>query len=460
MICLLSLGLLASIAFGNDSLRCRMIDWLDAPTNRNFLHEPVNDTWPAGYNYCGTGHWDLAMGDSFMVWLPGSQRILFLDAYETSEVDTIANFKFLLTTSNACAAEWKDSIIYLGGGGAFLAYVYDVDSLRLKDGTGAPGASYHFAALEDSFLYTDGGSTGLTRINVANPESIFIDKTYEYGYTSVDLVVKNQRAYCFTTYSDWDYDAGTAWPVFESQSVDFSPLVPVGGRYTFENRFFGGATIVGVGLVTANSYMSDYPDWEIGQSYLYSGVTSVIYTFESHWDGQALFSIENLNDNLLCAGFEHGISVLNYQRLDSIYEVAYYMDSDSTMDITHLAMKESRIYAMGHPRDGYVRLYMFDVGDSVETGQCEAQELPTEFRFWNYPNPFNSSVRFAMDFVPEGIEIYDMNGRLVEYIHVTEGHQTLPYEVMWNPHDLSSGIYFARIQSGKDIYTTKLIYLQ
>jgi len=459
MICLLSLGLLASIAFGNDSLRCRMIDWLDAPTNRNFLHEPVNDTWPAGYNYCGTGHWDLAMGDSFMVWLPGSQIAYFTNPYECNEIETLFTYESVIPF-NINSVAIQDTVISLTFQRDIRLYDFNHDSLVYLCRLHTPFADYHFAALEDSFLYTDGGSTGLTRINVANPESIFIDKTYEYGYTSVDLVVKNQRAYCFTTYSDWDYDAGTAWPVFESQSVDFSPLVPVGGRYTFENRFFGGATIVGVGLVTANSYMSDYPDWEIGQSYLYSGVTSVIYTFESHWDGQALFSIENLNDNLLCAGFEHGISVLNYQRLDSIYEVAYYMDSDSTMDITHLAMKESRIYAMGHPRDGYVRLYMFDVGDSVETGQCEAQELPTEFRFWNYPNPFNSSVRFAMDFVPEGIEIYDVNGRLVEYIHVTEGYKTLPYEVMWNPHDLSSGIYFARIQSGKDIYTTKLIYLQ
>ncbi len=103
-----------------------------------------------------------------------------------------------------------------------------------------PGASYHFAALEDSFLYTDGGSTGLTRINVANPESIFIEKTYEYSFASNDLVVKSQRVYCFASYSRYDDDDGTAWPFFQSQSVDFSPPVPAGGSYTFENRFFGG----------------------------------------------------------------------------------------------------------------------------------------------------------------------------------------------------------------------------
>jgi len=339
--------------------------------------------------------------------------------------------------------------------------LYQADSIAPLSTIYTADADYHFAALEDSFLYTDGGSTGLTRINVANPESIFIDKTYDYSVANSGLEIVDQRAINLGAYSGYDDDAGTAWPYIHIQTVNFEPPDPVsGGGVKYRNRFFGGGTIFRGGLFTVNSYMSDYPDWAIGQNNFYRGVTDLIYTFDSHWDGQAVFCVEALNENIMAAGFEHGISVLNIQNLDSIYEVAYYMDLDSTMDITHLAMKESRIYAMGHPRDGYVRLYMFDVGDSVETGQCEAENLPTDFRFWNYPNPFNSSVKFAMDFVPEGIEIYDVNGRLVEYIHVTEGYKTLPYEVMWNPHDLSSGIYFARIQSGKDIYTTKLIYLQ
>ena len=456
---MLALGLLAAITLSNDSLRCRMIDWLDAPTNRNFLHEPVNDTWPAGWSYSGTGHWDLAMGDSVCGWLPGSRALIFVDAYNPTSIDT----SIMLNSGslNKVLLAMADSILFVGGGGVLYCYSYENNSVTMNSLYYDAFADYHFAALEDSFLYTDGGSTGLTRINVANPESIFIDKTYDYSVANSGLEIVDQRAINLGAYSGYDDDAGTAWPYIHIQTVNFEPPDPVsGGGVKYRNRFFGGGTIFRGGLFTVNSYMSDYPDWAIGQNNFYRGVTDLIYTFDSHWDGQAVFCVEALNENIMAAGFEHGISVLNIQNLDSIYEVAYYMDLDSTMDITHLAMKESRIYAMGHPRDGYVRLYMFDVGDSVETGQCEAENLPTDFRFWNYPNPFNSSVKFAMDFVPEGIEIYDVNGRLVEYIHVTEGYKTLPYEVMWNPHDLSSGIYFARIQSGKDIYTTKLIYLQ
>ncbi len=120
-ICLLALFLLAGLALGNDSLRCRMIDWLDAPTSHDFFHYGISHTWPAGYNYCGTSYWDLAMGDSFMVWLPGSQRILFLDAYETSEVDTIANFRY--GSVNASGVTISDSLYYIVWGGHECPYL-------------------------------------------------------------------------------------------------------------------------------------------------------------------------------------------------------------------------------------------------------------------------------------------------------------------------------------------------
>jgi len=113
-IIILALALLAAITLSNDSLRCRMIDWLDAPTNHNFLHEPVNDTWPAGYSYSGTEHWDLAMGDSFMVWLPGIRNMIFVDPYNIIELDTIIDPH--AGSRDIVLAEVSDSILFTGGG--------------------------------------------------------------------------------------------------------------------------------------------------------------------------------------------------------------------------------------------------------------------------------------------------------------------------------------------------------
>jgi hypothetical protein len=468
MICLLALGLLASIAFGNDSLRCRMIDWLDAPTNHNFLHEPVNDTWPAGWSYSGTGHWDLAMGDSFMVWLSGNRSIKYMNPWNSTQIDTFfTDSGFVSADLIGCAI---DSVrTFVVGDGFVFAFDFRTTYARYWSYMHTPWADYHFAALEDSFLYTDGGSTGLTRINVANPESIFIDKTYDYSVANSGLEIVDQRAINLGAYSGYDDDAGTAWPYIHIQTVNFEPPDPVsGGGVKYRNRFFGGGTIFRGCLFTVNSYMSDYPDWAIGQNNFYRGVTDLIYTFDSHWDGQAVFCVEALNENIMAAGFEHGISVLNIQNLDSIYEVAYYMDLDSTMDITHLAMKESRIYAMGHPRDGYVRLYMFDVGDSVVSTIGETAPVkPSAIEISAHPNPFNSSVTIAIEGVGDGspvpfdVEIYDLNGRMVDRgtvgaycIRPFDGSTRLTpttQEYIWQPDEsLPSGVYLvrARVETG------------
>ncbi len=115
-ICLIALALLAGLTLANvDTLHIELIDSLDAPSNYDFFHYGITSGWPIEYSYSGTGNWDLAMGDSFMVWLPGSDRILFLDAYEMSEVDTIANFDY--GSVNAQGVTVYDSMIYILGGG-------------------------------------------------------------------------------------------------------------------------------------------------------------------------------------------------------------------------------------------------------------------------------------------------------------------------------------------------------
>jgi hypothetical protein len=329
-----------------------------------------------------------------------------------------------------------------------------------------PGASYHFAALEDSFLYTINlgymDTTGLTCINVANPESIFIYRGVADGGSKLGLEVIDGYAYSGYSGSLRDSPYGRAWPIFHIYKTDVTNSDtpgPVSGGYYSENRCLGSICSDGEFIYFVNSEMSDGPAWTIGGSDLFVLGTDTSYSFDSRWHGQGVFGVDVIGENLLAVGFEYGVSVLNIENLDSIYESAFYIDTLGAMDITHFAIKEDRLYAMGHPRDGFATLYMFKLDDCVISGQCELDPLPKDFKFYNYPNPFNSSVRFTMDFVPEGIEIYDVNGRMVEYIHVTGGHKTLPYEVMWEPENLSSGVYFARAKTGKKSIVTKLVYL-
>lgn len=80
----------------------------------------------------------------------------------------------------------------------------------------------------------------------------------------------------------------------------------------------------------------------------------------------------------------------------------------------------------------------------------------------NYPNPFNpeTTIKFSL---PEAaattIIIYDQLGR--EVTRLADGHLNAGYhEVTWNAVNISSGVYFYRLQAGDYAETRKMILLK
>ncbi len=69
----------------------------------------------------------------------------------------------------------------------------------------------------------------------------------------------------------------------------------------------------------------------------------------------------------------------------------------------------------------------------------------------NHPNPFNVSTTIRYDLPNQSdvtIEIYDILGRKVETI--IDGWQPAgAHSVVWDAEDVSSGVYFYRIQAGE-----------
>jgi len=89
--------------------------------------------------------------------------------------------------------------------------------------------------------------------------------------------------------------------------------------------------------------------------------------------------------------------------------------------------------------------------------------LPDKFLLTNpYPNPFNATTNFDI-YLPydtdSRIVIYDMNGRLVETID--EGHRRSGYrELVWQPTNLPSGVYFIRLENSWVELSKKVVYLK
>jgi len=80
----------------------------------------------------------------------------------------------------------------------------------------------------------------------------------------------------------------------------------------------------------------------------------------------------------------------------------------------------------------------------------------------NYPNPFNDRTIIKYE-LPQAavvtIDIYDILGRRVESL-LSQCQPAGSHSLIWNAEDLSSGMYFYRIQAGDYNETRKMLLLK
>ena len=92
--------------------------------------------------------------------------------------------------------------------------------------------------------------------------------------------------------------------------------------------------------------------------------------------------------------------------------------------------------------------WTFDLGSVL--GVDPYSVIPKSFELnQNYPNPFNPETKIKFGLPKESsvkIDIYDVSGRLVETL-VNQNFNAGTYEVTWNASDLSSGVYFYKLQT-------------
>jgi parallel beta-helix repeat protein len=108
--------------------------------------------------------------------------------------------------------------------------------------------------------------------------------------------------------------------------------------------------------------------------------------------------------------------------------------------------------------------YEYKIGDdpltSVETGIAST---PKKFTLsQNYPNPFNPATTISFSLAKSSfvsLKIFDLLGRDVATV-VSEELPTGSYSKQWNAANMTSGIYFYRLQAGSFTETKKLIFLK
>jgi len=107
----------------------------------------------------------------------------------------------------------------------------------------------------------------------------------------------------------------------------------------------------------------------------------------------------------------------------------------------------------------------FRVLDSVVVGieTLDHPALPTEFALYqNHPNPFNPATKIKYS-VPQStniiIKVYDILGNKIETL-VNEEKAAGSYEVTFDGSELTSGIYFYKLQAGSFVETKKMVLLR
>lgn len=120
-------------------------------------------------------------------------------------------------------------------------------------------------------------------------------------------------------------------------------------------------------------------------------------------------------------------------------------------------------HSTGFPHVGS-KMFIDDLswGSATAVNEINAQ-TPNEFRLeQNYPNPFNPSTRIQYQLSNSSqvsLKVYDVLGN--ERATLLNEHKPAgSYEVDFNAQELSSGIYFYKMQSGSFIETKKMILIR
>jgi len=106
-------------------------------------------------------------------------------------------------------------------------------------------------------------------------------------------------------------------------------------------------------------------------------------------------------------------------------------------------------------------LIQYNAVASVE--EREADFIPGKLALrQNYPNPFNPNTTFEFS-VPYSahvtLKVFDLLGRDIATI-VSQRLEAGTFVVHWTPSNLTSGIYFYRLQTGTFTETKKLVLLR
>jgi hypothetical protein len=164
--------------------------------------------------------------------------------------------------------------------------------------------------------------------------------------------------------------------------------------------------------------------------------------------------------NMFAGTFKGGIflSTDNGKNWNAVNSGLTYEDAS----VVALATWGDYIFATINSNGGVWRRSLSEIFASV-TSVENSGSVPTKFNLkQNYPNPFNPSTKIKYSVAHSStvlLKIYDVLGKEVATL-INEEKPAGSYEATFDASNLSSGIYFYKLEAGNFVETKKMILLK
>ena len=273
-------------------------------------------------------------------------------------------------------------------------------------------------------------------------------------------------------------DNGISWTAVDSgltNTAVFSlAVIPGGIRAT---NIFAGTQNGGVFLSTNNGISWSLPSNRLSKEIVYAlgveGTTLFAGTGEGVFlstDNGTSWTAAGLSNAIVSALAIWGPNIFAGTIYTGVSNGGIFLSTDNgtswtavdtgltNTNISSLAISETDLFA-GTNGSGTWRRPLSDMTD-VKLSQSE---IPAHFSLsQNYPNPFNPSTAISFDLPLRSfvsLKVFDILGREVSTIASGE-MEAGSYTLQWNAANMSSGVYFYRIQSGSFEAVKKMMLLK
>lgn len=229
-----------------------------------------------------------------------------------------------------------------------------------------------------------------------------------------------------------------------------------------------------VGRILINGYMHGYR-WSREQPGVWataidlgflpgsSNPSAICYALDVSNDGEVVgFTTGPSPDGIVAFLWERINPTLDIMRDLNVLYSNLINQSGYLLQATAISPDGRYIVGKGY-RQSLLRYEAFLLDRGAATLVEELNTVPAHFYLeQNYPNPFNPSTSISFSIPKEelvSLKVYNSLGEEVAEL-INETKQAGKYEINFNSVELSSGIYFYRIQAGSFIQTKKMTLLK